>query len=635
MKSLMTYIQQHLSLRLGLLILLVVGGVFCVSLSILFYESKQQTRKEAVLHATQALDETVLHISAIMDQTEKATAEMESVIQRHLQPDSLLAYTRRMLEQHPDILGFTIAMKPDYFPQYGHSFSAYSLRQGDSITTVIEQHKYYEQEWFKNPWEKKRAIWMEPYIDDAPGILTSSEYNYSYVKPLYDPNGEPVGVLCTDLLLKWLSQAVTTVAAYPNSSAIMLGHDGRYIVHPDTDKLVRETIFSDPDPQALNDVIVLGHSMLEGQSGIWQMIVDGNPAHIFYRPLERTGWSIAIVCPDSDVFSGYNRLLYTVWAIISLSLIILLIICYQIIRRAIAPLNQLAISAQRIADGHFDETLPYSNRQDTVGQLQNSFVVMQQSLADHVSKIQQINTEMEQQNQALQHAYHMAREAEERKTAFVQDMAHQIRTPLNIINGFTQVLSDINEDIPEHELADITSRMKSSAKAISHITRLLIASSNGDKQQATKQTTVGCNALCREVAATITLRNPDRVRIVVESDVPDTFMIHTDKNALLFILNELLDNANKFTQEGHITIGCQHPNADTVVFSVSDTGSGIPETERSHIFNQFTKLNTFSEGIGLGLPLCQHTARLLGGSITLDETYANGSRFIITLPTNL
>ena len=486
MTRLMTYIQQHLSLRLGLLILLVVSGVFCVSLTILFNKSKQQVRQEAVSRATQALDETVLHISAIIDQTEDATAEMETVIQRHLQPDSLLAYTRRMLEQHPDILGFTIAMKPNYFPQYGHSFSAYSLREGDSITTVIEKHDFYIQEWYKNPWEQKRAIWMEPYIDDAPGILTSSEYNYSYVKPLYDSQGEPVGVLCTDLLLKWLSQAVTTVEAYPNSSAIMLGHDGRYIVHPDTAKLVRETIFSDPDPQARKDVIVLGHAMLEGQSGIWQMIVDGNPAHVFYRPLERTGWSIAIVCPDSDVFSGYNRLLYTVWAIIAVSLILLLITCYQIIRRAIAPLNQLAISAQRIADGHFDETLPYSNRLDTVGRLQNSFVVMQQSLADYVCKIRQINAEMEQQNQALHHAYLLVREAEERKTAFIRDMYHEIRTPLNIINGFTQVLSGMFHEIPDNELTDITSRMKSSAEAISHLTRMLAVSATTSTTPTTR-----------------------------------------------------------------------------------------------------------------------------------------------------
>ena len=100
----------------------------------------------------------------------------------------------------------------------------------------------------------------------------------------------------------------------------MLGHDGRYIVHPDTAKQVRQSIFSDPDPQARKEVIRMGQSMLAGQSGDWAIMVDGHPAHVFYRPLQRTGWSIAIVCPDRDVFDNYNRMLYVVWTIIGLFL---------------------------------------------------------------------------------------------------------------------------------------------------------------------------------------------------------------------------------------------------------------------------------------------------------------------------
>ena len=103
---------------------------------------------------------------------------------------------------------------------------------------------------------------------------------------------------------------------------------------------------------------------------------------------------------------------------------------------------------------------------------------MQQSLATHVSEIQQINAALEQQNQELQQAYLLTREAEERKMAFIRDMYHEIRTPLNIINGFTQVLSEMHHEIPDDELTDITARMKSSAEAISHLTRRLIDASN-------------------------------------------------------------------------------------------------------------------------------------------------------------
>ena len=116
MTRLITYIRQHLSLRLGLLILVVVGGVFVLSLGLLFRQTKLFLRQAAERHALEVLDETVGNINGIMDRTEAATADMERLVQQHMEPDSLLAYSRRMLEQHPDVLGFTIAMEPYYFP---------------------------------------------------------------------------------------------------------------------------------------------------------------------------------------------------------------------------------------------------------------------------------------------------------------------------------------------------------------------------------------------------------------------------------------------------------------------------------------------------------------------------------------
>ena len=633
MKHFIDYIQRHLTLRLGMLILLIVTMVFAVSFSISFYHTRQYVRKNAINHATKTLDSTVLRITSILDKTERITSGMENKMRQHIHPDSLLAYTRLILEEHPEILGFTVSMKPGFFPQYERFYSAYSLREGDSITSVIENINYSEQMWYKNAMEQRKACWLDPYIDNVEEVHTSHEYNFSYAKPLFNENEEPIGVLCAELGLKWLSQTVTAVQPYPHSSAIVLSHDGSYIVHPDTTKLVKASIFSDPDPEAREDVRPLGEAMLAGYTGFQQLVVDGQDAYVFYQPLKRTGGSIAIVCPASDIFNEYNHLIYVVWSISAIGLLLLLFFCYQTIRRAVVPVNQLAQQAQRIADGHFDEPLPHSNRLDTIGQLQNSFILMQQSLAKNVSEIRQINTEMEQHNQELIQANQLVHEADKRKTAFVQDMAHQIRTPLNIINGFTQVFSDIFNNIPEDELMDITSRMKSSAKAITRITRMLIASSNSDSQHTTERTTFPCNALCQEAVSSVILRNPDTVSIAIETSVDDTFTIHTDRQALLSILDELLDNANKFTSEGTITLGCRKMDNNTIMFTVSDTGPGIDPSDHDRIFTQFTKLDSFTEGIGLGLFLSRHTVHLLGGDLTLDDTYHSGTRFRIILPT--
>lgn len=477
MHNFISYIQQHLSLRLGLLILVVVSGVFGISFSLLFLQINKYVRQAAERQAMEVLDQTISNISNIMDHAEMVTADMERLVQQNLQPDSLLAYTRRMLEQNPEIMGFTIAMEPDFFPSEGHNFSAYSLRQRDSITTVIEKHDYFSQVWYREPWRHKKALWLEPYIDDTPGILTSSEYNYSFVKPLYTTDGRPIGILCTDLLLKWLSQTVTEVKPFPHSSAIMIGHDGKYIVHPDTTKLVRQTIFSDPSPESRQQIIPLGQSMIAGQTGAWALVVDGQPAHLFYRPLERTGWSIAIVCPDSDVFSSYNRLLNIALAVIVLFLLVLLLFCYLTIRRTIIPVNQLAEAARQLSSTLPDITtttlLERSNRVDTVGQLQNSFMQMQQAIQSSIANLKAINAETEKRNEELQRAYQLVREADARKTTFIQDMYHEIRTPLNIINGFTQVIALSYPNLPADELADITARMRTSARDITNITHKL------------------------------------------------------------------------------------------------------------------------------------------------------------------
>jgi len=447
-----------------------------------------------------------------------------------------------------------------------------------------------------------------------------------------DAEGKYLGSITTSLTLKWLSEALTAIKAYPNSSAIMIGRTGTYLIHPDTSKLFKQTIFSDAVPESQEDINKLGKAMLEGRSGMVQTIVDGHDSYIFYRPLERTNWSIAIVCPEGDVFSKYNKLLYTVWTIIGIGLLILLVFCYQIIRKGIMPLKTLARQASNIADGHFDEPLPPSSRLDSVGRLTNSFIMMQKSLSESVSNIQKVNEELEKRNQELVHAYQLQMESNENKTIFIREMSHQIRTPLNIICGFSQVLLSNLHELPEEEVKDISDRMRSSTQAISHIAWALSASSADTSQQIIPKYHFSCNKICREAITSVTLNAPETVSLSFKTELPDALMLHTNYQMLLSILQELLDNANKFTTEGHIDIYCKQKDEHHISISVSDTGPGIPPDAHDKIFFQFTKVDNFTEGIGLGLSLCLHTARQLGGDLIFDKSYQEGTRFIISLP---
>ncbi len=628
------YIRQRLSLHLGLLIILIIAVIFSLLLNFLFYQSKEYTRKVAINRATQLLDNTVLQINGIMDETELVTNYKAVTTPRYLYPDSLLSITRQTIIEYPFLTGFAISMEPYFFPEMGRYFSAYSLRQDDTITTVREgPFEYFEKVWYKTPRTLGTPYWVDAYDDYNEGTLSSRDILTSYCCPMRDANGHYIGSITASLTLKWLSEKVTAIEAYPNSSAIMVGRTGIYLIHPDTAKLFKQTIFTDAAPNSREDINKLGKAMLEGRSGMLQTMVDGHDSYIFYRPLERTGWSIAIVCPESDVFSRYNKLVLTVWSIIIIGLLLLLLFCFQSIRRAVFPLRQLAQQASRIADGQFDEPLPQSTRQDSVGRLTNSFILMQHTLSESVTAVKKVNTELEQRNQELAHAYKLQMESNENKTNFIREMSHQIRTPLNIICGFTQVLTSNLHELSQEEIKDITDRMKSSAKAISHISWAISASSDDNNKQAIKKTTFGCNELCREAASAVKLSAPDTVSLSVDTEVPDSLTIHTDRQAVLMILNELLDNANKFTTKGSITIGCQlNDDQQSISVSVSDTGVGIPQEAQDKIFFQFMKANSFSEGIGLGLSLCRHSALNLDGDLIYDETYKNGTRFILTLP---
>ena len=142
---------------------------------------------------------------------------------------------------------------------------------------------------------------------------------------------------------------------------------------------------------------------------------------------------------------------------------------------------------------------------------------------------------------------------------------------------------------------------------------------------------VDCNALCQEVAGDVVVRKPETVELKLESTTSH-LVVTTNKAYLKKILSELLYNANKYTLEGFITIGCERQADDSIRFYVANSGPGIPEADRERIFMQFTKLNDFNEGLGMGLYLCRQLAQRLGGTLELDPLYIGGTRMVLTLP---
>ena len=131
----------------------------------------------------------------------------------------------------------------------------------------------------------------------------------------------------------------------------------------------------------------LGHAMQRGEEGVREMHINGEHCYVFYKPLGKTGCSMAIVCPESDIFGGFDRLRRTVMAIVCVGLLLMLYFFIRIITRELSPLRRLAREAETIASGQFDTQLPNFERTDEIGQLSQSFGNMQQSLVRYIEEL--------------------------------------------------------------------------------------------------------------------------------------------------------------------------------------------------------------------------------------------------------
>ena len=596
-------IKQSLPLRLSLSILAFTVIIFMITIGIIFVRTRHFVRQTATEQATQILNNTAQGIMGLMGQVEVATENSGWLVLRKLQPDSIMSFSRRILALNPDVDGCSISFEPNFFPDQGKYFSVYSSNENGHIETEQEgsrEYDYFMMTWYQEPIRQGKACWVDPFHDYTPG--TSYDMMIaSYCKPLIDTNGRTIGVISTDLSQRKLSQILLQEHFFPNAYFIITGESGHLIATSNDQAL--------PDDLNRSDCVVVSLT------------------------LPNTNWQLAYICPDKDIFKGYNLLVSIVVSLIFIGLLLMLAFSYFVVNRFVSPIKALANQAQMMAEGQFDGHLKHTKRIDETGRLQNSFVSMQESITNYISDLERVKTETEQRNQELIIAKSKAEEADHKKAAFIQDLSHQIRTPLNIIGGFTQVLRDEHETMDETEVSAITHDIMQNSHTISNIIdnwMRTLALEGIDKVE--RNDDISCNEVCETAAETITLRNPDTVTLKVEHHVPDSLHIITDKGCLLKVLSELLHNANKYTREGSITISCIQPDSQSVCFMVSDTGPGIAEEQHEHVFSQFTKLDDFSEGLGMGLTLCRKLAGLLGGHITLDAAYTKGARFVLTLP---
>ncbi len=306
----------------GLLVFLAAGTTIHLSRSMV------QNRAEAVAQKSlsKIMRQTVKQIRKVERACKDLTVEIEENLDN---PDTMFYFSRKVLVENKMIKGCSISFEPFYFPQKGKYFSAYSYNGAGVSGIVSEQegsddYQYFCMDWYLIPHNLKSSYWIEPYEDTSTPNINIREIMTTFGYPIRNENDSLVGVCTVDVPMEWLQDFISSQHPLPDSYCILLGRGGTFIVHPDSTRLLDETILTptldEPDP----DLTRLGRAMLSGETGFQDLVFDGSESHVFYMPFARTGWSIALVCPNHVLMYNYYILTAVLLVVMALAFFVMM-----------------------------------------------------------------------------------------------------------------------------------------------------------------------------------------------------------------------------------------------------------------------------------------------------------------------
>lgn len=223
-------------------------------------------------------------------------------------------------------------------------------------------------------------------------------------------------------------------------------------------------------------------------------------------------------------------------------------------------------------------------------------------------------------------------QAIQRKNMFLSNMSHEVRTPLNAIVGFSAVLTDEDESFDDESRREFSEIIKVNSFQLLKLINDILDFSDFENDNITFNIrTHDAVKLCNEVVETVMASRKLEVEMRFDTDL-SVLMLDTDDARLRQVLINLLVNATKFTEQGSIVLELKMADAGTALFSVTDTGCGIPPEKQHLIFERFEKLNDFVQGSGLGLSICQLIVKYMNGKLWVDSGYTRGARFCFTHP---
>ena len=466
------------SIKLKTMVFVEIVMLLIASLGGLFYFTRQALVEEAKMDAEQRLEGTVQQVDNVLKTIEQSTGNIYLAMLEDIdQPDRMMNYCRRLVECNSNIEGCAIAFKPNYYADQELFVNYVHRKKYNSPELILHDElvntPYTQQKWYSETMKTSSAAWIDPGMNkdhDVEPIIT-------YCLPIIDFNHECVGVFAVGLSINLLSQIVLETKPSPNSYNILIAYDGSYIIHPNREKLAGQNIFEQPDIAESPTALAAVNAMVNGETGEMSFEMNDFSWYLFYKPFVRNtniqgrpeidlNWSIATIYPKDDIFGEYNHLVYHVLGIVLIALLVFYLLCKKAIRKQVRPLMYLTDSAERIADGHYDESFPTVNRDDEVGVFYHHFQNMQKALVADITKQQEQGAILQKHHDHLQEIHQQIQEDEHVKATFLHNITNRMIAPAESISDSVKTLCEHYDDITLAEANKIKDNIQQQSEMI-------------------------------------------------------------------------------------------------------------------------------------------------------------------------
>lgn len=443
-------------------------GLLLLTLGVLTYYSHKVLSQEASHDASLMLDATVLDIDNILLSVEQAAGNVYDDVIEHLDDKQrMFTYSRKLVESNPNIIGCAFAFKPGYYPgtdlfmAYVHRRAFANDLKSDLVETETFTHRpYTEQVWYTDPMKTGKIGWTDPLTGDD----TENVPLVSFCLPITDKSGERVGVMAVDVSVNQLSKIVLAAKPTENGYSVLISRSGQFIVHPEISKFENYSVLNRVEEGHSIGAFEAAEAMLAGNMGEKSFTMYGKQWNVFYKPFVRAelkghhigegtlGWSVGVVYPDDDIFGMHNILVYLVVIITIISLGVFFLLCTWLIRRQFRPLRMLNDMAQAVAAGNLNQVVAVTSRDDEIGQLQNRFHKMQQSLKKQIDDIERETIILNQRTEMLRTSFGKTEESDRVRSSFLRYMIKQLEVPTQSIDSSVTTLCNNYDNSTKEEI---------------------------------------------------------------------------------------------------------------------------------------------------------------------------------------